>query len=195
MITGIIMASGFSRRMNRDKLTLNIDGELAIEKVIKAAKSSRLDEIILVYHKEEIRDIALRYGIKTVFNPCPEKGQSESMKLGIKASDINTEAFMFIVGDQPLLNSHTIDVIIDEFNNDDNEIVVPTYNEEKGSPTIFSARLKDKLLRVEGDKGGRAIIQEMAHRVKYVSIEDHRVGLDIDTWDEYKQLIEMEMKR
>lgn len=189
MITGIIMASGFSKRMKKDKLTLRIDGELVIEKVIKAAKLSRLDEIILVYQKDEIRDIAVKYGIKTIFNSCPENGQSESMKLGIKASDINTKAFMFLVGDQPLLNSQTIDKIIDAFNNNDNEIVVPVYNEEKGSPTLFSSIFRDKLLEVEGDKGGKMIIQEMSDRVKYLPIEDYRVGLDIDTWDEYQRLI------
>ncbi|WIV12547.1 molybdenum cofactor cytidylyltransferase [Proteiniborus sp. MB09-C3] len=194
MITGIIMASGFSKRMNKDKLTLNLGGELVIEKVIKAAKESKLDEIILVYQKEHIKDIAIKYGIKTVFNSCPEKGQSESMKLGIKSSNLNTEAFMFIVGDQPLLNSRTIDMMIDAFNNDNSEILVPMYNNEKGSPTIFSSKLKDKLLEVEGDKGGRKIIEKAPHMVKYISIEDYRVGLDMDTWDEYQQLIEMEME-
>lgn len=195
MITGIIMASGFSKRMNKDKLTLSIDGELIIEKVIKAARSSKLDEIILVYQKDQIKEVASKYDIKTVFNPSPEKGQSESMKLGIRASDLNTKAFMFIVGDQPLLNFQTIDIIIDVFNKNNIEIVVPIYNGEKGSPTIFSSNLKDELLKVEGDKGGRKIIQEMLDRVKYVSIEDYKVGLDIDTWDEYQQLIEMGMKK
>lgn len=195
MITGIIMASGFSKRMKRDKLTLKIGGELVIEKVIKAAKKSKLDEVILVYQKDEIRDIALKYGIKTVFNSCPEKGQSESMKLGIKASNSNTRAFMFIVGDQPLLNSDTIDVIIDTFNSSDNEIVVPVYKEEKGSPTLFSSKLRDKLLEVEGDKGGRKVMLEMHDRVKYLPIEDYRVGIDIDTLEEYQELVEMGMKK
>ncbi len=189
------MASGFSKRMNKDKLTLSIGEELVIEKVIKAAKESKLDEIILVYQKEQIRDIGIKYNIKTIFNPCPEKGQSESMKLGIKASDLKSRAFMFIVGDQPLLNYKTINLLIDTFNNNDNEIVVPVYREEKGSPTLFSSKLKDKLLEVEGDKGGRKIIQEMPNSVKLLSIEDFRVGLDIDTWDEYQQLIEMGMKK
>lgn len=194
MIIGIIMASGFSRRMNKDKLTLNFGGELVIERVIRAAKKSRLDEIILVYQNEVIRDIGQKYCIKTVFNSSPEKGQSESMKLGIRASSLNTEAFMFFVGDQPLLDSKTINKIIEMFKNSDKEIIVPTYNGKKGSPTIFSSKFRDKLLKVEGDKGGRKIIEENTCEVGYVTIDDYKVGLDIDTWDEYQHLVEMEMK-
>ncbi|SCG84511.1 Purine catabolism protein pucB [Proteiniborus sp. DW1] len=194
MITGIIMASGFSRRMNRDKLTLNFGGELVIEKVIKATKESKLDEVILVYQNESIRDLGHRYNIKTVFNSSPEKGQSESMKLGIRASNLNTRAFMFIVGDQPLLDFKTINKIIEVFNNSEKKIIVPSYNGKKGSPTIFSSKLRDKLLEVEGDKGGRIIIKENPHEVEYVPIDDYKVGLDIDTWDEYQHLVEMEMK-
>ena len=195
MITGIIMASGFSRRMNKDKLTLNFGGELVIEKVIKAAKKSKLDEIILVYQNEFIRDIGQKNNIKTIFNPSPEKGQSESMKLGIKASNLNTEAFMFIVGDQPLLDSKTINKIIETFNNSDKEIIVPTYNGKKGSPTMFSSKFRNRLLEIEGDRGGRIIIEESPHEVRYVPIDDYKVGLDIDTWDEYQHLVEMEMKK
>ncbi|MFA5523829.1 MAG: molybdenum cofactor cytidylyltransferase [Tissierellales bacterium] len=193
MITGIIMASGFSKRMNKDKLTLNLGGMPVIERVIKAAKQSILDEIIIVYQKDSIRNIAQGYCIKTVFNSSPEKGQSESMKLGIKASKPNTDAYMFIVGDQPLLNSKTINTLINIFSKNHSEILVPIYNGEKGSPTIFSSVLKEKLLKTEGDKGGRNIIQSMPGKTKYVNIEDFKVGLDIDTWEEYQQLIEMEM--
>jgi len=194
MITGIIMASGFSKRMKRDKLTLNIGKELVIEKVIKAVKASKLDEIILVYHKEEIRDIGIRYGLKTIFNSSPERGQSQSMKLGIEASSLDTEAFMFFVGDQPLLDSKTIDKIIDVFKESNKEIIVPLYNGKRGTPTLFSSKLRDRLLEIDGDSGGRKVIMDMPDKVEYISIENYRVGLDMDTWDEYQQLIEMEMK-
>ena len=46
MITGIILASGFSRRMKADKLLIDIEGSALIERVIKACVDSRLDDII-----------------------------------------------------------------------------------------------------------------------------------------------------
>lgn len=195
MITGIIMASGFSKRMERNKLTLKINEDFVIERVIKAAKESKLDDIILVYHHEKIREIGLKYGINTVYNSCPEKGQSESMKIGINASTSKTKAFMFMVGDQPLLDFQTINILIDHFNSSNSEIVVPIFNKKRGNPTIFSSKLKKELLKVEGDKGGRTIIEKNINQVKFVNIENTKAGLDIDTWDEYLRVKEMEMEK
>ena len=75
MITGIIMASGFSNRMGKDKLLIEINGKKIIEWVIIALKDSNLDEIILVYRTEEIKKIGESYGIKTVLNPNAHLGQ------------------------------------------------------------------------------------------------------------------------
>ena len=47
MITGIILASGFSRRMKRDKLLMEIDGIKMAERVIQACNKSSLDDLIL----------------------------------------------------------------------------------------------------------------------------------------------------
>lgn len=195
MITGIIMASGFSKRMERNKLTLKINEDFVIERVIKAAKESKLDDIILVYHHEKIREIGLKYGINTVYNSCPEKGQSESMKIGINASTSKTKAFMFMVGDQPLLDFQTINILIDHFNSSNSEIVVPIFNKKRGNPTVFSSKFKKELLKVEGDKGGRTIIEKNINQVKFVNIENTKAGLDIDTWDEYLRVKEMEMEK
>ncbi len=65
MITGIILASGFSKRMNRDKLLMEIDGVPMVERVIQRAVESRLDEVILVYRVDEVKRIGKKYGIQT----------------------------------------------------------------------------------------------------------------------------------
>ena len=52
MITGIILASGLSRRMaGHDKLLLPVDGTAIVERVMRAADASRLDNIILAVSK------------------------------------------------------------------------------------------------------------------------------------------------
>ena len=65
MITGIILASGFSRRMKgEEKLLLKVDGIPLIERVIRTAQASRVDDLILVYRKDEICAIARRFGVR-----------------------------------------------------------------------------------------------------------------------------------
>lgn len=179
------MASGFSKRMNRDKLTLDFKGITVIERVIKAVKASEVDHIIMVYRNEELREIGMRHGIRTVYNSKAELGQSQSIKLGVEASPIETRGLMFFVGDQPFLNPVTINKLIQVFHVGKYPIVVPKYNEKKGNPVIFSSALKNELLKVTGDEGGRTIIQRRYDEVKFVPFEHSLVGRDIDTWDEY----------
>ena len=57
------MASGFSKRMGHDKLLIKIENIPLIERVIKAANSSLLNETILVYKDDRIRELAEKYNI------------------------------------------------------------------------------------------------------------------------------------
>ena len=75
MITGIILASGFSNRMGHNKLLIEVDGIKVIERVINACKKSLVDEIILIYRLEELKVLGEMHGIKTIFNPNAHLGQ------------------------------------------------------------------------------------------------------------------------
>lgn len=174
--------------MNRDKLILDFGGIPIVERVIKAIQESCVDEIIIVYRKDAIREIALRNDIKTVFNNKAELGQSQSVKLGIRSSSKKTDGFMFFVGDQPFLNSMTINKLIKVFKEGNHPIVVPKYNGKKGNPVIFSSIFKDELLNITGDQGGKNIIMNNYDKVKFVEFGNEAIGKDIDRWDEYIKL-------
>lgn len=179
MITGIIMASGFSRRMGRDKLMIEINGETILEKVIKTAKNSKLDKILLIYRRDEIRDIGLKYNLKTIYNPDAILGQSESVKLGVLNSHESSN-YMFFVADQPYLETEVIDRLIDSFKLE-GKITVPYFTDKFGMPLIFPNRFRDELLNTSGDKGGREIIRDNPNLVKKVYFDDEKLGKDIDS--------------
>lgn len=189
MITGIILASGFSRRMGRDKLLIELDGEKIIERVIKACCKSKLDDIILIYRSQDIKRIGIKYNIKTIYNPNAHLGQSEGLKLGVKAA-VDSDSYMFLVGDQPFLTSEIINKLIEEYNQKDSSIILPYYNGHRGMPMIISSIYREELLRVVGDRGGRDIIKKYPSEVKKVYIKEEKMGIDIDTQDDLKKLIE-----
>ncbi|WP_069649819.1 molybdenum cofactor cytidylyltransferase [Caloranaerobacter ferrireducens] len=185
MISGIILASGFSRRMERDKLLLDINGMAIIERVIKMVCKSDVDEVIMIYRKEEIREIAKRYGIKTVFNKKAKLGQSEAVKLGIVSSSKDVKGYMFFMGDQPFLKVEAINNIIKVFKSGKYQVVVPIFDGKRGNPVIFSRDLRQQLLNVSGDIGGRGIIQGLGDKVGFVYFNNRKIGMDIDTWEDY----------
>ena len=58
MIAAIILASGMSKRLGRNKLLLPLGNKRVIEHVIDNVKSSRIKDIYLVYgkdHQEELK--------------------------------------------------------------------------------------------------------------------------------------------
>lgn len=185
------MASGFSRRLGEDKLTLRINGLACIERVIKAVIHSDIGDVILVYRDNKVKEIADKYKLKTVYNRDAEKGQSSSIKTGINVSQPSTTGFLFITGDQPFLACDVINKIINGYKANLDYIMVPLYDGNKGSPVLFPREFRKDLLKLNGDFGGKEIIKANSNRVKYIDIPDARFGIDIDTIEDYKKVLKL----
>jgi molybdenum cofactor cytidylyltransferase len=189
MITGIILASGLSRRMGTDKLLLPVEGVAIVERVMQAADASLLDDIILAYQNPAVCELARKYRIKTLFNPDAGQGQSASVKAGVRAAAPDTEAYMFLTGDQPRIDAASINLLVDTWRKQPGHIIVPAYGGRRGSPTVFPALLRDKLLALAGDTGGRAVIEQAPDMVRCVDMPDSNAGLDIDTPGDYETML------
>ena len=88
MINAIVMASGFSTRMGKNKLLMKYRGKTIIENVFDAISKCDFNEVVVVSQYEEILSIAKQYNFKDVINENADIGQSESIKLGIRNSKI-----------------------------------------------------------------------------------------------------------
>ena len=197
-ISAVIMASGASKRMGENKLLFQYSGMSFIENTIKKVLESGFYEINLVTSHNEIeniyRNLLETNGFKKeknhnfiiTKNHNPDKGISESIKLGVKNLK-PCDAYMFFTADQPKLSTETIKYIMSKAEID--KIIIPKYNNENGSPTIFGGNFKDNLLYLEGDTGGKQIVQENKGKVKYLDIKNVEEGIDIDTQEEYRKLI------
>lgn len=188
MVSAVIMASGFGKRMGKNKLLLPLWGKVIIEYVIEAALNSNLDEIILVGRDEGVLSIARENGVKTILNTNAHLGQSEAVKLGINNTGI-CDGYMFLTGDQPLINREVINILIDEFEKNKDKIVVPLCNGRRGSPVIFSKAFRNELLNLEGDTGGREVIKKHIDSVIYKTIDEEYLLMDIDTEEDYKKIL------
>ena len=186
MITGIILASGLSRRMGKDKLLLPVDGIAIVERVMQAAAASLLDDIVVVYQNPAVCTLAERYRIRPVHNPDSAQGQSASVKAGVLAALPQTQAYMFLTGDQPFITATTINRLIVAWRAETSLILVPVYKGKRGNPAIFPAACRLKLLALEADTGGRSVMDQVPDMVRCVSMPDADAGIDIDTPAEYE---------
>lgn len=188
MISGIILASGFSSRMGEDKLLITIGRTTIIQRVIHAATAADLDEIILVYRRDALKRMGDKYRIKTVKNNHAATGQSAAVKTGVRAASKNTQAYVFMVGDQPLLDPATINLIIGHHRGNPTHIILPTYRGKRGNPVLFPSVFRKQLLQISGDKGGITVINNAADQVKQVEIGDPHIGVDVDTLEDLNRI-------
>ncbi len=188
MLSGIILASGFSSRMKQDKLLLPIDGRPMVEWVVRAAVRSRLDECILVYRNTAVRDIGIKYGLRVTHNEQAGLGQSSSVKLGVSYAAHWACGFLFLVGDQPFVQPEIINTLIVRHGAQPEAILASTYGGRRGNPVLFPSSLRSELLVLTGDTGGRAIMARMPDRVVEVAFEDSLAGIDIDTPESYRSI-------
>lgn len=189
MISGIIMASGYSRRMNQNKLLLKYKGKTLIETILDTFLRIDFLEKILVTREEEILQLGKNNGFITIENKHADKGISESIKLGIQASN-GCDGYMFFTVDQPLLDENIINKLMKVFHQDPSYIIVPRHKGRRGSPVVFPRKFKKDLLGLEGDTGGKSIINKYLSQVRFVEIDDEKSLFDVDTKEDYEKLLE-----
>lgn len=191
-ISAIVMASGLSKRMKTNKLNLEINSKKIYEYILETIKKYDFYETIIVSKDENILKKSEDLGFHGVRNKKYCLGQSESIKAGINASK-NTDGFMFFVADQPFIKLKTIQLLCKEFYKNPNNIIMPYYNGTRGNPVIFPFALKDKLLSLENDDGGKVVINNNQDLVMRVDIITKYENMDIDTIEDYEKVKNMKM--
>lgn len=189
-VAGIILAAGASLRMNTNKLLLPWGDSTIIGTVLANARAAALDKLLLVSGAERkaIEAIAAQYGVETVHNPIFAQGQSTSMQRGLAELEPGYAA-LFILGDQPLIGSSVYNRLADAYRIDGARIAVPRGQDGKrGNPCLFAPEFFAELRAVQGDKGGRQLLQTHAELVSFVEIGGREVLRDIDTVEQYQAL-------
>ncbi|MGK0465158.1 molybdenum cofactor cytidylyltransferase [Clostridium sp.] len=191
MISAIILAAGYSRRMGVNKLLLKYRGKSLIQSTIDTILQCGFSEVILVGREEEVIEIGNINELIVVENQNAEEGISESIRLGVQHAK-EVDGYMFFTADQPFLDVDTIKSLIREFIENPTYIIVPRCDVRRGNPVIFPPDLKEDFLKLEGDIGGKTIINENLDRVKFVETSDSWELFDVDTSENYEFIINLE---
>ncbi len=191
---GIILAAGFSRRMGKNKLILPFKNNTIIESVIKETMASKLEEIYIVCQEGKVKDIGSKYSINIILNKRANEGQSTSIVEALRQiEDINKyDSFMFLMGDQPLINKDFLNEMINFYYDNKYSILVPVYNSKRGTPVIFSSTWREKLLDLKGDEGGRQIIKKYGEEVLEYKVDSESLGVDIDNLEDYNKVLNID---
>ena len=183
----VLMAAGYGCRFGGNKLTAELEGgETLIDCALSAIPADKLDRVIVVTQYPRVEALAKKYGFTSLYNPHPERGQSESIRLGLAALQ-DCDAVLFQVADQPKLQKETVAQLIDFAELHPDRIVGLGHNGRRGNPCLFPARFFRELMALTGDHGGRSVILNHEEDLLLMEVSPAQL-IDIDTPEQLEKL-------
>lgn len=188
-VAGVILAAGQSRRLGQPKQLLPLAGRPLLQHAVSAACASALDEVVVVLGSEAaVITAALDLGrAQTVHNPHYAEGQSTSLHCGLAALGDETDAALFLLGDQPGVTPALVDGLVAAYRASTASIVAPEYADGLGNPVLFDRACWPDLLAIQGDVGARDLLRARRADIHVVPVASQRLA-DVDTWEEYQRL-------
>jgi molybdenum cofactor cytidylyltransferase len=167
-----------------------------IRNAVEIAQASNASEIVVVTGNRAVEVEAQVQGTaaRVVLNPEWASGRASSVRTGIDALDGKTGAAIFMNADQPFLAGAILDRLIASFESTLAPVVVPVYQGQPGSPVLFARTLFGVLRALQGDRGGREVLNEYRDVMQRVEIEDAHAALDLDTPAEYDAAVAQQVR-
>lgn len=189
----IYMASGFGRRFGGNKLLAPLAGKPlyrhGFDQLQDAARRISVSLscsccLYVVSQYDEILSWCRAHGAIAVKNTAAGEGMAASVRLGVETSAA-VDAWAFFAADQPFLSGKTISDFVMQYAQSGCGIGCAVSGCRRGSPAIFSHVYKDELLALQGDKGGRAILEKYKDDLWSFTMPEGEL-CDIDTRDDWE---------
>ena len=188
MIAGVVLAAGFSRRMGRQKLLLQLQGKPVVRWAVERL-APHVEDVVVVTGQDDapIREALAGLAVRFAVNPAPQAGQGSSIAVGVAALKPWTRAVLIALGDQPRLPDTVVPALVEALARSGKAIVAPVYRGTQGNPVLFSAVVFAELRALTGDTGARAVVAADPARVERVPF-DLPMPPDVDTPEDYARL-------
>jgi molybdenum cofactor cytidylyltransferase len=187
-IDTIILAAGSSSRMGQSKQLLKIEGESLVRRAVRVAIAAGQKNIFVVvgangdHVREKIEDLP----ITIVENPNYASGMASSIAAGIRCLSQKSPGALIMTCDQPVIKAQHFLNMINIFNTRRPRICATGYEDFSGVPAIFSSNLYPELLKLNGDRGARAVVEK--YKQHLISLPCPDAALDCDTPQEFDEM-------
>lgn len=189
-VSGLVLASGRSERLGQPKQLLPYRGGTLLTWTVAQAARSQLDQVIVVLSAPLAERLAGQvWGrAQVVVNPERSAGCSASYRAGLGAVDPRAEAVVVLLGDQPGIDSATIDQLLAAWTAAPAPLALVRYRDGLGHPFLFPRALFPQLASLHGDKAAWKIVDRLRAQATLLD-EDRPTPFDVDTWDDYQAVL------
>ena len=182
-VAAVILAAGESRRFGSPKQQALLNGRTLVQHVLQLAVKAGLDPVIAVVPEWFYPPQEGGSEVDWVRNSHPERGMSESLKIGFAGLPASVEAAVILLGDQPTLPVSSIEAILAR--RGERPIVAARSADHPTPPVLVERSHFGVVQQALGDRGLRDLLvarPELVASVKLPPIDD------VDTPDQLRAL-------
>ena len=194
-IAVLIIAAGYSSRMHDFKPLLPLGKTTALVRLIQTYQAHGIAHIYVVvgHRKDEIIEILKEYSVNIVYNEDYDKGMFSSIQKGLRAIDETVvDAFYMQPVDIPLIKVQSLERLYEAYEREHNGVIYPTFLGRKGHPPLIDMKYKEQILLSDGEGGLKRVLEAFKNDALYVNVWDQSVLMDMDTPDDYQNLLKYE---
>jgi molybdenum cofactor cytidylyltransferase len=176
--------------MGKLKQLLPIDGQPMVRRVTAAVCAAGLAQVVVVTgaQADAVERALSGLPVDIVVNKAWAEGLSTSLRAGLLALNPESKAAIIVLADQPALTPDLIRVLVDRYRASGAPIVAPAFRGQRGNPVLFDRAFFPKLLAVEGDQGGRELLDRHREQIEWVEVKDPAILADVDTRQDYERM-------
>ncbi len=191
-IAHLILAAGSSSRMGSPKQLLPWKNTTLIGYAMQQSIAlEELDTYVILGANYDLIKKEINDGLVTIIkNSNWQSGMGSSISVGVRTiqqSSYAYDALLISLIDQPLIEVNYLQLLITEYKKSTCDLAASDLGDRVGVPAIFSSSLFEELITLNEDYGARHIITK--HKNSSIIISAKEKGIDIDTKEEYKALM------
>lgn len=197
VLAALILAAGSSTRMGRFKPLLPIAGESVIARVIGMFEAAGIQDVRVVtgHGADELSPVAAGLGAQAIHNPDHQRGMFSSIQAGVASLAPSVDACFLLPVDIPLVRAETVAALAEAFGAGGAPITYPRFNGQRGHPPLIARELFAGILAGKGEGGLRELLKNYQPMACDVDVLDEGVMLDMDTPEDYAQLVGLAERR
>jgi molybdenum cofactor cytidylyltransferase len=192
-LAAIILAGGYSSRMQDFKPLLKLGGITLLERVIRLFQAAAVEDVrVVVGHRAaDLGPLLDQWGVRWVLNDNYPDGMFSSVTAGVATLGPDTDAFFLLPVDIPLVRSRTVLDLIEAYRMSRKGIAYPTFLGKRGHPPLISTKYAGEILSWNGTGGLRSLLKQKEDDAVDVGVADEHVVLDMDTLADYQTALAM----
>jgi CTP:molybdopterin cytidylyltransferase MocA/HD superfamily phosphodiesterase len=189
-ISALILAAGYSSRMDRFKPLAPLGGIPIIEHTCRIYRAAGINDIVVVTGNRsgELQEAMKHLDVRWTENTRFHEGMFTSVLTGIRQLE-KCDAFFLTPVDIPLVRPDTVKQIMSCFPSAGN-VIIPVYRGTDGHPPLISASLIPEILDHDGAGGLGGLLRKSGNILR-LPVADEGILMDCDLPEDYRKLLEV----